>query len=113
MPGRGVIEGRVSGSSVFFLKWMPVYHVRWEGKLMTFSEYLLREFDLPLDEQVPHPPIKYTGEYRPPEDELAGTWEFACTTTEVVSRGSHSRTKSPRAAVRGRLGGPRNPELAV
>src|SRR4051794_15650122 len=44
MPGRGVIEGRVSGSSVFFLKWMPVYHVRWEGKLMTFSEYLLREF---------------------------------------------------------------------
>lgn len=87
MPGRGVVEGRVSGGGVFFLKWMPVYHVWWGGRLVPFAEYLLREFDLPVDGPVPHPPIRYTGEYRAAGDELVGTWEFAPGITEVVSRG--------------------------
>jgi hypothetical protein len=86
-PDRGVVEGRVSGGGVFFLKWMPVYRMWWDGRLVTFAEYLLREFDLPPDEPVPHPPIRYTGEYRAAGDELAGTWEYPPGTTRVISRG--------------------------
>ena len=55
MPGKGVVEGRVSGGGVFFLKRMPVYYVWFDGRSVPVAEYLLREFDLPLDEPVPTP----------------------------------------------------------
>jgi hypothetical protein len=86
-PERGVIEGRVSGGGVFLLKRMPVYQLWWDGQLVTFAEYLRRVFNLPLDGPVPHPPIRYTGEYRAAEDGLTGTWDFAPGTTQVFSRG--------------------------
>jgi hypothetical protein len=84
-PDCGRIEGRVSSGGVIFLKWMPVYHVWLDGRLVPFADYILREFDLTADEPVPHPPIRYTGEYSPAMDELAGTWEFAPGSTQVVS----------------------------
>jgi hypothetical protein len=109
MPGRGVIEGRVSGGGLFFLKLMPVYHVWWGARLVTYAEYLLWEFDMPADDTIPHPPIRYTGAYRPDEDELVGRWEFAPGITQFSSRGqlqvcdapvgsgSWSARRSPRA----------------
>jgi hypothetical protein len=86
-PDRGVIEGHVSGRSVSFLKWMPVYLMWFDGRLLTFAEYILRIYDMPVDDPVPHPPIRYTGEYLAGSDELTGTWEFAPGTTQFVSEG--------------------------
>jgi hypothetical protein len=39
-PDRGVIEGGVSSGGLFFLKWMPVYRMWWEGRPVTFAEYI-------------------------------------------------------------------------
>lgn len=86
-PDRGVIEGRVSSEGLFFLKWMPVCYLWWDGRPVTFAEYMQREFDTPVDEPVPNPPIRYTGVYRAAEDELSGTWEYAPGAIQFVSRG--------------------------
>lgn len=87
MPGRGVVDGRASGGGVVFLKRMPVLCVWWGGRQVPYAEYLLKESGLPVDGVIRHPPIKYTGEYDPATDELAGTWEIAPVTVQFLSRG--------------------------
>lgn len=76
MPGRGVIKGRVTRTGISFVKRMPICYVWYDGQSVPFAEYISRTFGMNLDAPIPHPLIKYVGEYRPDEDELTGTWTF-------------------------------------
>ena len=64
-PGRGKIDGKVSGVEMHFIKRMPVHYVFHlvQNRMMTLQEQMRLDEGIELDEPVPHPLLRYTGVY--------------------------------------------------
>src|SRR5215203_1890258 len=84
---RGRISGQRSGDTIRFVKQMPSARVLHEGVSLTFKEYYERFQGIPFDENPPHPPLLYVGEYFPDSDSLKGTWRFLPIATYFQSNG--------------------------
>jgi hypothetical protein len=95
MPGRGVIAGHLTRTGVYFLKWMPIFHVWKDGRGVPLEDYLREESGLVLDEPPPHPAIKYEGVFRGEGDELEGTWEIVPGRSLLLSQGQLLQSQTP------------------
>ncbi len=95
MPGPGIVKGRAGRDYLRFFKWMPVcYVISKDLRLITLGEHMELEYGQPLDQPVPHPPIRYFGKCDSTGDKLEGRWELISTLIEVTSRGQLVRLGS-------------------
>ena len=73
MPGQGRVEGYFSFPRVEFTKRMPVGYMRTAaGQSITLRDHL-RSYGIHCDQDLPHPPIFYQGEFSD-SDRVKGTW---------------------------------------
>jgi hypothetical protein len=86
-PEPGMVQGRVFGRRVKFLKWMPVYYVQGEAGLIRLREFMQRQWKMVLDEDLLPPPIYYRGTYDAVVEQVSGTWEIRPEIAKLTSRG--------------------------
>src|SRR5688572_3202540 len=86
MPGRGRIEGRLSRGKITFLKWMPFARFRSDEGSMTLKEYVEKTFEMTVDENPPHPVLRYEGEFNAEMEQFEGTWSFVQVPTQFQSK---------------------------
>jgi hypothetical protein len=73
MPETGRIDGYFSFPKIEFTKLMPVFRMAMpNGRSGTLREFLI-EKGYPCDHEVPHKPIKYSGEFSDPQ-QAQGNW---------------------------------------
>jgi hypothetical protein len=74
VPEPAAVKGQVVGSAVAFVKRYPAPFVRHGGRCMAFREYVEAVCGLPLDEDVPGPPIVYEGSFDAAGGSASGVW---------------------------------------
>jgi hypothetical protein len=73
MPETGRVDGYFSFPKIEFIKLMPVCRFAMaDGRQVTLREFLV-EKGYPCERDIPHKPIKYTGEFLDPQH-AEGVW---------------------------------------
>lgn len=96
IPCQAVVSGRISGLRIVFAKQYPEWHLLApDGRHVTLRDRLATTHNLPLDEDIPPPPIQYTGRYDPSLRIVVGAWRIEAAQVGVRSGG---RTYTVRTA---------------
>jgi hypothetical protein len=70
----GRIEGTVRDGELQFVKLMPVLRIGDGGRTTSLRDYLLKSWNVVIERNPPHLPIRYAGTFDDEWETASGTW---------------------------------------